>query len=181
MPVHFIAWQTTMRRHGIEFTEEQFYKWGGRPTLEIIDRLSKMQNVEIDADAAAVEKEQAFKDRIDQVQIRPEVVAAADAMRAAAVISVASGGDRDTVTAQLQHTGLDWIEIVITAEDTERHKPHPDPFLLAAERMQISPADCLVWEDSPLGITAAADAGMSAVDVRGTPQDWVWHEHPAPQ
>ena len=54
----------------------------------------------------------------------------------------------------------------MTAEDTEKHKPEPDVFLLAAELMNVSPANCVVYEDSDLGIKAAMSAGMEWVDVR---------------
>ena len=59
------------------------------------------------------------------------------------------------------------FQIVVTGDDPEikRGKPNPDIFLLTAERMQASPSDCLVFEDSPAGIDAARAAGMHAVAV----------------
>ena len=57
-------------------------------------------------------------------------------------------------------------EVLVAAEDTERHKPDPDVFLEAARRLQVPPANCRVYEDSDLGIEAARRAGMEWVDVR---------------
>jgi len=64
----------------------------------------------------------------------------------------------------------DWFKIfecVITGDDPAigRGKPDPDIFLLAAERLNASPGDCLVFEDSPAGIDAALAAGMRCVAV----------------
>ncbi len=64
----------------------------------------------------------------------------------------------------------DWFRIfkcVITGDDPEIKlgKPHPDIFLLTAERMQATPSQCLVFEDSPAGIEAARAAGMYTVAV----------------
>lgn len=64
----------------------------------------------------------------------------------------------------------EWFRIfdcVITGDDPEirRGKPHPDIFLLTAEKMQAPPSQCLVFEDSPAGIDAARAAGMYAIAV----------------
>ena len=44
-------------------------------------------------------------------------------------------------------------------------KPHPETFLLCAEKLQVSPENCIVFEDSPKGVEAAARAGMKAVVI----------------
>jgi beta-phosphoglucomutase-like phosphatase (HAD superfamily) len=54
---------------------------------------------------------------------------------------------------------------VVCVEDYTRGKPCPDPFVEAARRLNVHPADCLVFEDSPLGIQAAEAAGMQSVFV----------------
>ncbi len=51
--------------------------------------------------------------------------------------------------------------------EAARGKPFPDVFLLAASRMGVAPADCVVIEDSPLGIEAARSAGMRAIGLAG--------------
>ncbi len=52
---------------------------------------------------------------------------------------------------------------IVSPSQGFRGKPHPDMFLAAAERMGVAPADCLVFEDAPLGVEAARNAGMKAV------------------
>ena len=76
-------------------------------------------------------------------------------------------GYRYVVEKQLRQIGcLDWFDTLVTAEDTELHKPEPDVFLEAARRLDVPPAECCVYEDSDLGIEAARRAGMTWVDVR---------------
>jgi beta-phosphoglucomutase-like phosphatase (HAD superfamily) len=96
-----------------------------------------------------------------------EVVAfARERAQAGCPVSVASGGDAPTVARTLQTIGVSGLfPVVVTVEDVAHGKPAPDLFLLAAERMGVAPADCLVFEDSLLGITAAERAGMGAVLV----------------
>lgn len=59
------------------------------------------------------------------------------------------------------------FDAIVTADDPQvsAAKPAPDIFLVAAERLGIAPVDCLVFEDSPFGVTAAKAAGMFAVAV----------------
>jgi beta-phosphoglucomutase-like phosphatase (HAD superfamily) len=96
-----------------------------------------------------------------------EVVAfARERARAGFPVSVASGGDAITVRQTLRTIGVtDLFPVVVTAEEVEHGKPAPDLFLLAAERMGVAPAQCLVFEDSLLGIRAAERAGMGSVLV----------------
>jgi len=57
-------------------------------------------------------------------------------------------------------------QVVVTADDVRRGKPDPEPFLLAAERLGVSdPSRCIVLEDAPAGLVAAAAAGMRSVAV----------------
>ncbi|WP_225835131.1 HAD family phosphatase [Streptomyces sp. NK08204] len=80
---------------------------------------------------------------------------------------VASSGSHERIRVGHRTTGLDrWFEEgrIFSSQDVGRGKPAPDLFLYAAERMGVPPRRCLVIEDSPLGVQAAAAAGM---DVYG--------------
>jgi len=69
----------------------------------------------------------------------------------------------------LKHFG--WrnvFEVLVAAEHAARSKPHPDPFLMAASRMKVEPAKCLVFEDSRVGIQAAKSAGMKICGLATT-------------
>jgi beta-phosphoglucomutase-like phosphatase (HAD superfamily) len=82
-------------------------------------------------------------------------------------VAIASGGGRAMVERTLHLLGLhDWFPVVVTAEDTVRHKPDPDVFLEAARQLGVAPSDCTVYEDTDLGLEAARRAGMRGVDVR---------------
>jgi sugar-phosphatase len=57
--------------------------------------------------------------------------------------------------------------LLIGAEDVVRGKPDPEPYLLAARRLGLAPADCLVFEDAPAGICSALQAGCQVVQIGG--------------
>ena len=60
---------------------------------------------------------------------------------------------------------LRYFEFALLPGDYERHKPHPEPYLRAADRMGVDPAECLVVEDSERGLEAAGRAGMRCVVI----------------
>ncbi len=167
MPLHFISWQTTMKRYGIEFGEDRFYMLAGQPTIQIIETLLAEQSIVGDAESIAVEKEQAFLEILPQVEPIKPVVEIARKFRESHPMGVGSGSNYDVVVQVLKHIGLDgFFDAIVGAEDTTRHKPEPDVFLEVAHRINVQPQECRVFEDADLGIEAARRAGMSWFDVR---------------
>jgi HAD superfamily hydrolase (TIGR01509 family) len=170
MPVHYGAWLEILGRHGLVLAEERFYGLGGIPTRKIAEMLVRESGLAIDPAVVAREKEAAFVRAIDQPgAIRPitPVVDIARKRREEGAVAIASGGVRHLVERTMRAIEVfEWFPVIVTAEDTVRHKPEPDVFLEAARRMGVSPADCTVYEDTDFGLEAAGRAGMQGVDVR---------------
>lgn len=61
-----------------------------------------------------------------------------------------------------------YFKAIVSADDVELSKPHPETFLKAAQLLGVPPSDCLVFEDVPKGAEAAANAGMQAVIITTT-------------
>lgn len=83
-------------------------------------------------------------------------------------IGIASSSRRSWIETALQRLNLtSHFPIICTADDVgERTKPHPDLYLLAAERLGVSPHACIALEDSTNGIAAAKAAGMTCLAIR---------------
>ncbi len=170
MPAHFQAWSAMVAEHGIAFSEEQFYAFAGMPSNRIIDRLAAEQGRFVDAHVVTsmvVDKEHRYIEMIDLVRPVDVVVDIASRHRGVVPMAVASGGEGWVVRRTLDVIGvLEWFDTVVGSDDTERHKPEPDVFLEAAQRLAAEPARCVVFEDSDLGIEAARRAGMHGIDIR---------------
>jgi HAD superfamily hydrolase (TIGR01509 family) len=122
-------------------------------------------------EAVAVRKEDVYFELLPQLKAIPEVLELIEAEQGRIPFAVVSGGRRDSVTRSLTATGLlDRFETIVGSEDYVNSKPAPDAFLMAAERLGVAPADCLVFEDTDLGIAAATAAGMSSVKI-ASPQE----------
>lgn len=158
---------------------EAFYRAQGKPFIRegFSERTAGMAFAEIvapdfpDADAEslahlATQKEEAYRELY-----RPHVAPTpgllpllARAATHGVPMAVATAAPPDNIALI-----LDTLEIrplfatIVSPSQGYRGKPHPDLFLAAAERMGVSPTDCLVFEDAPNGVEAARRAGMRSV------------------
>lgn len=170
MPLHYIAWSQALGEWGCKFTEERFYQLGGMPIVEIIGLLGREQGIEMPIPQVAKRKEELYFEHLPKLQCVPEVLEHIEQQRGRIPFAIVSGSARDSVEASLRAIGLlDSFDVLVCAGDYVKSKPDPEPFLVAAQRLGISPEDCLVFEDTKMGIDAATAAGMASVLV---PPPW---------
>lgn len=86
--------------------------------------------------------------------------------------AIVTSAPRLLAEARIAAAGLPTPSVLVAAEDVERGKPAPDPFLLGARKLGVAPADCLVFEDTLAGLKSAEAAGMDSIVVTVT------HAHP---
>jgi mannitol-1-/sugar-/sorbitol-6-phosphatase len=82
--------------------------------------------------------------------------------------AIVTSGARDLATARLRSRGLPVPQVMVTADDVINGKPHPEPYITAANLLGLSADQCVVIEDAPAGLAAAAAAGMRTVAVAST-------------
>ena len=68
-------------------------------------------------------------------------------------------------TSIIREFGADPFDVIIGGDEVEQSKPHPAPYLLAANRLEVDAWDCLAIEDSPTGVASAAASGAGVVAV----------------
>jgi len=164
MPLHYIAWKKTLAEWKGAYPEELFYSWGGRPVREIISRLNEMQGLQMPVEAVAERKEARYLALLPELKPIPEVVEIVERNFGRIPMAVVSGSRRDSVVGSLTAIHLlDKFDTIVSAEDYTNGKPAPDGFLLAAQRLGVPTTECLVFEDTDLGIQAATAAGMASV------------------
>lgn len=82
--------------------------------------------------------------------------------------AIVTSGTHAIATMRLRHTHVPLPAVLITDEEVTRGKPAPDAYLLAATRLGVPAARCVVLEDAPAGIAAAQAAGMRVIAVTPT-------------
>jgi HAD superfamily hydrolase (TIGR01509 family) len=101
----------------------------------------------------------------DETLLSPGLDELMDELRAAGIpLALATSGSRRRMNAVIEIYGLaKWLDVALCREDVAREKPAPDLFLAAASALSVSPATCLVVEDSAPGMAAARAAGMTVL------------------
>ena len=166
MPLHYIAWKKALAEWNCEYDEALFYSWGGKPVRKIIADLNQIHGLNMPIEAVAERKEAFYLEQLPQLKAIPEVLEHIEAQHSHIPFAVVSGSRRTSVVGSLTALNLlDKFDTIVAAEDYKNGKPAPDAFLLAAARIGVAPKDCLVFEDTELGIQAATAAGMASVMV----------------
>lgn len=130
-------------------------------------RLAAELQRDLDIDALIERYRGVVASKLGVQPIQPGVEAVIEEARSRRLkLAVASGSTHRWVDGHLRRLGLfDYFDHTTCSEDTARHKPDPDPYQHACRALGVGPSDALALEDSPLGITAAKTAGMSAIAV----------------
>ena len=178
MPLHFVAWTKAMRDLGGVFPEDLFYSLGGTPAIVIVGMLNEKYGLSMDPAQTVRCKEDYYLQMIAEVKPIEPVLAIARKMHGLVPLSIASGGHREVVLATLRALGIESLfTAIVCAEDYVNGKPSPDPFLKAAILMGVAPDECVVFEDTAIGIEAAKAAGMDWVLVPSLAE----HVRPLPE
>ena len=170
MPLHYLAWKKALAEWNCEFDEKLFYAWGGMPVAEIISTLNKKHGLSMPVETVSLRKERLYFDLLPQLKPVPEVLEHIEAEHGRTPFAVVSGSTRESVIASLVSLNLlDRFDTLVCAGDYKRGKPDPEAFLLASARLGVAPENCLVFEDTEMGIQAAQAAGMASVKI---PPPW---------
>ncbi|MBV7436585.1 CbbY family phosphatase/hydrolase [Aeromonas encheleia] len=164
MPLHLDAWALTSAEFGLPFDREELNEYGGIPTRKIVAILAEQHGLSIDIEAFARRKIALYMEQIDKAGVFPQMWELVRQHHGKVPMGIGTGSPRNQAERILRSTGLDaYISVLVSADDVTNHKPHPDTFLRVAERLGANPANCLVFEDTRIGIQAGKAAGMATV------------------
>jgi len=166
MPLHYVSWSQTLSKYGLAFEEERFYKFAGKPTVDIIELLAREQNISVDAPKVSEEKDSSYHDMEDEVQEMTKVMDLVRELHGVYPMSVGSGSTTKSVEATLRRLELSkYFDYTVCKDDVSQPKPNPETFLKAADLMKVKPESCVVFEDGVAGMEAAKTAGMFVIDI----------------
>jgi beta-phosphoglucomutase len=174
--LHFAAWERLAASIGKPFTRADFAATFGKRNPEIIRQLFGTAYADDAIDDLGFRKEEFYRAAARRgVDLLPGARSLLEGLHAAgvrqAIGSSAPLANLDLILA-LTDTRR-FFDAIVSAEDTQRGKPDPQVFLVAADKVGVPPARCVVMEDAVAGVQAAKAAGMKCVAVR-----FVGH-HPA--
>ena len=169
MPVHAEAFAIFVERHGLRpLTLDDRKRLDGRRNRDIFPDLFRRELTDAEQSAFANEKEALYRElSVGRLVPAAGLVRLLDLLDARAVpVAVATSAPPDNVIHTLAELGLATrLTCIVRSDQVPRGKPFPDVFLAAAERLGVPAADCVAFEDAPIGVIAARNAGMTTVAV----------------
>ncbi len=169
---HWLAWREALAAEGFDLTRAQFESTFGQRNDTILRTTFGPDFPLGEVDRIAGVKEARYRELVKTrgVDALPGVRRWLDRLIAGGWRqAVASAAPRLNVETILDTLDIaDCFDAIVSAEDVQRGKPDPQVFLLAAERVGVSPARCIVLEDAPAGIEGTRRAGMRSIGVLST-------------
>jgi len=165
-PVRFRSGAQALAEMGVTLTWEDFVRsWLGRTDEAGLTAI--LGNRFASEGPKAIERRNAiYEQHLEEVQAYADAGRFLRRIPQGIRLAIATGSRRSEVEGILWRAVMTQsFQTIVTAEDYTRAKPAPDPFQIAARLLQLSPASCLVVEDSPAGVVAAQAAGMPVVAV----------------
>jgi beta-phosphoglucomutase family hydrolase len=169
---HVRSWELLSEEIGKPLPDGHFKKGFGKKNQEIIPNLLRWSDDPIEIERLGDRKEELYRELVrDQgVRVLPGARELLSALREAGIPrSVGSSTPLSNLNALFAATGLgELFDAIVCGDDVKNGKPAPDVFLLAAQKLGLAPAGCLVIEDAHVGIAAAHAAGMKVLAVATT-------------
>lgn len=168
---HFLAWKRLADELGIAFTEHDNERLKGVSRMRSMDILLELGGISLstyEKERLANKKNSWFVDYIERMipeEIFPGVKPLLMGLRARGIkVALASSSKNAQTVIQVLHIQHEF-DAVVDGTMVTHTKPDPEIFLLAAQRLGISPEDCLVFEDAEAGVEAALTAGMKCIGI----------------
>ncbi len=171
MPVHELAWRRYLGSLGFEGGDISARMHGRRNDEIVRDFLGDSADQDtVLAHGAA--KERVFREMLREGLRESLVAGVAEWLDHVeeTPIALATNAERANIDFTLDGAGLRrYFDVIVDGSEVSRPKPAPDVYLRAAELLEIAPRNCIVFEDSRVGVAAAVAAGMRVVGVRTHP------------
>jgi beta-phosphoglucomutase len=184
MPFHAEAMRRAIReKTDHEIDKKNIYLLEGMPGSNLVKEVFKREHIDTKielndemAKQIGSRKEEIFKEIEDAKGIDGARELLEDLTKEcgkSCIKAVVSGAAREEVRTILdKNIGAKFFDFIITGDDLEKGKPNPAPFEIALNKMNLSPSQVVVVENSPLGVEAANRAGLrSIITLNNTPLD----------
>jgi beta-phosphoglucomutase len=171
-PHHVKAFEAFFDNYKVPYSEAEFEEhMYGKHNGYIMSHFFKRSVVGEELKKLEYEKESMFREIYkDKVETIPNYLEFLNELKSrnfkTAVATSAPRANLDLIISALQIE--DKMDSMMSSEDVKHHKPDPEVYLKSAERVGVAPSDCIVFEDSYSGVSAALNAGMKVVGVLST-------------
>lgn len=168
MPSHIKAWTDVAQELGFTVDPQEIYNLGGVSSRDVvlyfIDKGHKIDNI----DQVVKRKVELYRQHINSIKVFDDIASILiNGKKAGKKIAIATGTQKINALDLLEkHKLMPFVDTIISSEDVTKHKPHPQTFLEACNKLNVSVSQALVFEDAIPGIKAAIAGGFDYTIVK---------------
>jgi len=168
---HYLAWKKLADQNGIYFDEDINERLKGvsrLASLNIILEKSDKEYTDFEKEQMAEIKNNWYLEMIEQLKendVLPGVIDFLESLKNAGIKTSICSASKSAQFIIEKLNLLDYFDTIVGGGDVKNSKPDPEVFLIASERLAISPSCCLVFEDAYAGIEAGKAAGMKTLGI----------------
>ncbi len=170
MESHYEGWRRTLAEYGIDMSPEELFILEGQTLETVASQIARKFNIPYEETPRLIERKQYHYHQVKRLESYPNLLEVLQWARERGLkIGLVTGSTRQQVEEVLENFGIQsYFDAIVTADDKVENKPSPEPYLRAAQLLQVEPADCVVIENAPLGIRSAKNAGMKCIAITTT-------------
>jgi beta-phosphoglucomutase len=171
IPYHYISWYEFLRPFGIKMTPQYIFEVEGKDSLIILQNLFKKAGIPLTPQKTAKllsQKRKIFLKHFQPRLFENAVETIKFLKKEGFAVGLVTGSGMVIVKEVLPKQVMGYFDAIVTVDMTKRGKPYPDPYLTAAQTLNIEPKNCLVIENAPFGIKAAKSANMTCFAIETT-------------
>ncbi|QFQ88578.1 HAD-IA family hydrolase [Paracoccus kondratievae] len=163
-PAHELAFDAAIAELGLSVPAEFHDRLLGASEDRVHEALVAQTAITLDRAGWRAVKWRHYRETADRITRLSQADLLAPLANAGRDMALVSNSTRAEVEHNLSVAGLArYFPVTVSRDDVRRGKPDPEGYLLAAERLGVPPADCVVVEDSPTGAAAGLAAGMTTI------------------
>lgn len=169
--VHVKAWEKIFGKIGVKLLPEDYQRGIGTADREFLRYLIQTGKLpsEYTIEEILEDKFRILLELTGEVTLFPEVRETVEVLSKKYILALASNSRKEFTLKILNQFALrEYFEEIITKENTKNPKPSPEIYLLTAQRLRVAPSECVVIEDSPVGIESAKKAGAICLAIPHT-------------
>ncbi len=168
--LHYAAWQAELQPFGCSLEKSRYMaQFSGVSTYATAKTLIQDYQLPIATEQLMAQKTARFLSLLETELPTPMPGAhelLRDMQQSELAVALVTGSYRKEIEPVLDSLGWrDFFPLIITRDDVQNAKPHPEPYLAALERLNLSADECLALEDSATGIRSAHDAGLTVLAI----------------
>ena len=168
---HYLAWKNLADELGIDFTEEDNENFKGVSRKRCLELLLEMGNISVSKkqfDTWLLEKNEDYLkyiSKMDESEILPDVTKVLGYLKNKGIPMALGSASKNAVSILEKVELMPYFEAIVDGTQVTKAKPDPEVFLIAAKKIGVEPANCVVFEDALAGIEAANIAGMESIGI----------------